>query len=92
MSRRNKRLLRLFGAPPPTDFKWSELLSVMTAANFSNECNGGSHYMFEHTSGFRFFISKTHPSGILRPYQIRDAKEALQHVGEGLIGEQDVGE
>jgi hypothetical protein len=48
--------------------------------------------MIEHTSGFRFFISKTHPSGILRPYQIRDAKEALQHVGEGLIGEQDVGE
>ena len=37
--------------------------------------------MFEHTSGFRFRMSKTHPSGILKAYQVRDAKKALKHIG-----------
>lgn len=82
MSKKEKRLLRLFGNPPPTDFTWEEFISVMTAANFTNECNGGSHYTLEHKSGYRFIASKTHPSGILRLYQIRNAKEALETVGE----------
>lgn len=37
--------------------------------------------MFEHTSGFRFSMSKTHPSGILKSYQVRDAKNVLKHIG-----------
>ncbi len=36
--------------------------------------------MFEHTSGFRFGMSKTHPSGILKDYQVRDAKKALKYI------------
>lgn len=36
--------------------------------------------MFEHTSGFRFRMSKTHPSGILKSYQIHDAKNALKYI------------
>jgi hypothetical protein len=34
MSKKEKRLLRLFRKPVPTDFTWDELLSVMDAANF----------------------------------------------------------
>jgi hypothetical protein len=26
-------------------------------------------------------MSKTHPSGILKAYQVRDAKKALRHIG-----------
>ena len=37
--------------------------------------------MFVHTSGFRFSMSKTHPSGILKAYQVHDAKKALRHIG-----------
>jgi len=37
--------------------------------------------MFEHTNGFRFSMSKTHPSGILKTYQVRDAKKALNNIG-----------
>lgn len=38
--------------------------------------------MFEHTSGFRFGVSKTHPSGLLKIYQVRDVIAALRQTGE----------
>jgi hypothetical protein len=38
--------------------------------------------MFEHASGYRFSMSRTHPSGILKVYQVRAALEALRCVGE----------
>jgi len=53
----------------------------MTAADFKNECSGGSHYTFEHKDGLRVKISKTHPNGILKPYQVDAAKEALEKLG-----------
>lgn len=37
--------------------------------------------MCEENSGFRFRISKTHPGGILKTYQIRDAKDAIRRIG-----------
>lgn len=61
---------------------WDDVLTLMERAGFTATCHGGSHYMFEHTSGYRFRMSKTHPSGILKPYQIRDAIQALRCVGE----------
>lgn len=82
VSKREKLLNKLCATPVPRDFGWSDLVSVMTRAGFSNECDGGSHYMFEHPSGFRFSMSKTHPSGILKIYQVRDAISALKAVGE----------
>jgi len=36
--------------------------------------------MFEHENGYRFRMSKTHPSGILKKYQIDAAKEALADI------------
>lgn len=62
-------------------------MSVMRSVGFDEHCDGGSHYTFEHSSGFTFVASKTHPSGILKPYQIRVAKEALRTVG--AIGEEE---
>ena len=87
MSKKEKRLEHLFKIPPPKDFTWDELISVMDAANFSNKCEGGSHYAFEHSSGFQIHVSKTHPSGILKRYQIDVVKEALQCVGEYSSGD-----
>lgn len=81
MSKREKRLNDLFSDPPPKDFAWESLIAVMASAGFSNECNSGSHYMFEHISGVRLRISKTHPAGILKRYQIDNAKEILIKVG-----------
>jgi len=81
MSQKEKRLLRLLKDPPVKDFTWEELISVMRAAGFRESCSGGSHYDFEHTSGFSFHASKTHPSGLLKVYQIKEARAALKQVG-----------
>jgi predicted RNA binding protein YcfA (HicA-like mRNA interferase family) len=81
MSKKEKHLRKLFAIPPPKDFTWSELLTVMRGAGFVESCNGGSHYTFEHTNGYRTSMSKTHPDGILKRYQVDTAKEALGNVG-----------
>lgn len=80
MPKKDKLLERLKNKPPPLDFRWDDLVTLMTRAGFGYECTGGSHYTFEHSSGFRFFMSKTHPGGILKRYQIRDAIDALAAV------------
>lgn len=61
----------------------------MNGADFDAWCDGGSHYTFEHPSGFSFGISKTHPSGILKRYQVLSAIEALRTVG--AIGDDEDG-
>lgn len=81
MSKKDKLLSKLFTTPPPKAFAWEDLITVMTRAEFSHICDGGSHYMFEHKNGFRFSMSKTHPSGILKPYQVKAAKEAIERTG-----------
>lgn len=91
MSKKEKLLLKLFVIPPPKDFTWQELLTVARRAGFTESCEGGSHYTFEHTNGYRFIMSKTHPSGILKLYQINAAKEAINIVSapiEGVRNEQ----
>lgn len=77
MSKKEKQRIKLFATPPPKDITWEELLTVMRGAGFKESCNGGSHYTFEHINGYRLQMSKTHPSGILKPYQVKAAKEAL---------------
>lgn len=81
MSKSKKRLDSLFSTPAPTDFRWDDLIVIMTEQGFKNECRGGSHYTFEHTNGFVFTMSKTHPNGILKAYQVKAAKSALINIG-----------
>ena len=54
----------------------------MNSLGFKATCTGGSHYTFEYTSGFKFGASKTHPNGLLKKYQFRDAIAAIKAVGE----------
>lgn len=82
MSKKEKLLRKLCATPVPRDFAWDELVTLMERAGFSATCTGGSHYMFEHVTGYRFRMSRTHPGGILKVYQVRDALEALRRVGE----------
>ena len=81
MSKKLKLLIKLRKIPSPKDFPWSDLVTLLRQAGFEESCESGSHYMFEHVkSGFRFGMSKTHPSGILKRYQIDAAKSALEAV------------
>lgn len=84
MSKKQKRIAKLCSIPAPKDFTWADLVTLMRAVGFKEYCEDGSHYKFEHTSGFTFGMSKTHPSGILKRYQVEDAKEALRFIG--IIG------
>jgi len=81
MSKKDKLLGKLLSVPAPKDFTWDDLLTVMTRSKFENRCRGGSHYIFEHESGYRFSMSKTHPGGILKAYQVKAAIEALKQIG-----------
>jgi predicted RNA binding protein YcfA (HicA-like mRNA interferase family) len=53
----------------------------MESAGFKMHCQGGSHHTFEYTDGFKVKVSKTHPQGILKKYQIDDVIEGLRRVG-----------
>jgi predicted RNA binding protein YcfA (HicA-like mRNA interferase family) len=81
LSKKDKRIQKLFSNPAPKDFTWAELIALMDSNSFKNECSGGSHYIFEHTCGLKLIISKTHPSGILKPYQIKAVKHAFTQIG-----------
>lgn len=81
MSKKLKLLQKLTKRPPPKDFRWDDLVTLMRQYDFKEDCEGGSHYMFEHDSGYCFSVSKTHPSGILKEYQIKNIKKALVHMG-----------
>lgn len=81
MSKIEKLLLKLCRKPAPTDFTWDDLITLTRRAGFKESCTGGSHYMFQHESGYLFRASKTHPSGLLKAYQIRSAIEALKTAG-----------
>lgn len=81
MFKKEKLLAKLCARPSPKNFPWQYFVTLMGYYGFTTTCSSGSHYMFEHSSGFRFSMSKTHPSGMLKSYQIRDAKKALKHIG-----------
>lgn len=81
MSKIEKLLLKLCRKPAPTDFTWDDLITLTNRAGFKASCTGGSHHMFQHDGGYLFRASKTHPSGLLKAYQIRAAIEALKSVG-----------
>ncbi|MDR5170708.1 type II toxin-antitoxin system HicA family toxin [Methylobacillus flagellatus] len=81
MSKKDKRLQAFYATPIPTDYSWDDFVSLMDQLDFKGECQGGSHYMFEHTGGTKFSISKTHPNNILKIYQIKNAKKAIEEAG-----------
>lgn len=87
MSKKDKLLQKLKKIPPPKDFKWDDFITLMRQHGFNVDCDGGgSHFIFEHSSGYRFSASRTHPSGILKQYQIKNAKEALECIGVDIGG------
>jgi hypothetical protein len=82
MSKRSKRLAKLCAIPAPKDYSWDDLVALLCSVGFEERCNGGSHFTFTHTSsGFVLMVSRTHPSGILKSYQIKAAKDALRQIG-----------
>lgn len=81
MPSKEKAFQRLCRVPSPTDFRWDEWVSLAEANGFEVSCRGGSHHMFHHLrTGLTLRMSRTHPSGLLKLYQVRAAVEALLRV------------
>lgn len=82
MSKQEKLLRRL--ASKPTDFTWSELISLMAALGFEVEKASGSGRKFIHSqTEATLFIHEPHLTKILKTYQVRDAVQFLK--AEGFI-------
>jgi hypothetical protein len=80
MSKHEKALRRLLSKPK--DFKWPELVSIMTGLGFEAEKASGSgrKFIFPSTEA-TLFIHEPHPSKVLKPYQVRDAVDFLEREG-----------
>lgn len=76
-----KALDQISQVPPPRDFSWEKLMTLMTHHDFKASCRGGSHYTFIHSTGLKVKLSKTHPSGVLKAYQLAAVIEGLKHIG-----------
>lgn len=77
MSKHEKLLAKLARRPTPTDFRWDDLVTVAEHLGFTVSCGSGSHHTFQHVGGLTFTMSRTHPSGLLKIYQVRNALDAF---------------
>lgn len=81
MSRREKLEQRLRRKPSPKDFTWDDWVTLAKGYGFTVHCQGGSHHTFFHeATGFIVKMSKTHPSGLLKQYQIDAAIETITKI------------
>lgn len=83
MSQRDKLLARFYKVPPPADFRFDELVTLLQGLGFvmCEKSGGSSHKYFVHTlpSGgqYRIDSSRPHPGGILKVYQIKEIRARL---------------
>ncbi|MFY3308102.1 type II toxin-antitoxin system HicA family toxin [Achromobacter ruhlandii] len=81
MSQNAKAIERLCRLPPPADFEWRELLSIMKGFGFELHKNDGSRRHFVRQANgreYRFDCHEPHPSGIVKRYVIRNLKDFLE--------------
>ncbi|NOT20453.1 MAG: type II toxin-antitoxin system HicA family toxin [Sideroxydans sp.] len=84
MSKEQKRKDRLTKTPPPKDFRWEELVSVMNDFGFEfDSSSGGSHGHFVLKSDKDKTISsyRPHPSGIMYSIQLKEIVKKLKEWG-----------
>lgn len=82
MSKKLKLYARLAKKPAPVDYRWDDAVTLLMHHGFTATCSGGSHHIFQHTGGLTFTMSKTHPGGLLKPYQVKATLDALHKVSK----------
>lgn len=84
MTKRDKLKVKFCRKPPPKDFRFDELVTMLSNMGFTmHELTGGSsHKCFILTldSGeeHRLFTVKPHPNNTLKTYQIKDILSKLE--------------
>ena len=80
MAKVEKVLKRLVSKP--ADFEWNELKAIMLHLGFELKTTGGSGRKFIHPeTGASHFIHESHPSKVLKAYQVRDVVAFLTEEG-----------
>lgn len=83
MSTQGKLLAKFCKTPPPKDFRFDELVTLLQGLGFimHEKTSGSSHKYFVYTldSGaeHRIDSSRPHPGGILKAYQIKEIRTRL---------------
>ena len=83
MSRQQKLLQRFLKSPPPVDFRFEELQTLLNGLGFQmlENAGGSSHKFFIYTTAcgreYRIVCSRPHPAGPLKAYQIREIRSKL---------------
>lgn len=86
MSRITKVKDKLYKEPPPTDFTWDELRTLLLNLGFSERQGNGSRVKFEHPElNFPISIHRPHPQNTLKRYVIEQIKIALDELNT-LLG------
>jgi len=79
MTKREKLLQRFLRVPEPTDFSWSETLSLMESLGFEWRQSSGSHGRFVYLADTEvsIMLCRPHPNPVLKRWAIRQIKEQL---------------
>lgn len=86
MSKVDKIKNKLYRVPPPTDFTWDELRSLLLAIGFTEKQGSGSRVKFSHEClDYPINIHRPHPQNTLKRYSIEQIKEALDEL-QTLLG------
>ena len=76
----DKLRARFSKSPPPTDFKWIDLVCLLESIGFHVENGQGSRRcLVGHFNGVerRINVHEPHPSGIVKRYVIREISQKL---------------
>ena len=86
MSKKNKLRERFYKEPPPKDFTWDELETMLVSLGFVKTPGIGSRVKFIYEPlNFPISIHRPHPQNILKQYSIKQIKEALDEL-KTLLG------
>ena len=80
MSKQEKLLKRLQSSPK--DFRWDELVTLLTALGWTAYSGKGSSRKFVHpATGVVLMMHEPHPGSILKSYQVRAVLDLLRQEG-----------
>lgn len=84
MSKKQKLRDRLFRSPPPRDFSWSQLVSLLHGYGINEKSGDGSRRRFYDPSKPEvpfLHMHKRHPDDTLLAYQVENVKAFLEEWG-----------
>ena len=79
MTKREKLLQRFLSAPEPSDFTWSETMSLMESLGFEWRQSFGSNgrFVFLSDPEVCIMLCRPHPTPVLKRWALRQLKEQL---------------